>query len=113
PAVSAVMTNAIGASSFTATWKTLTPITVPPSNGNTFTFGYDGSTWTWVTSGATGNQINIPGTNTVPNAVAAANTALAAAYPALAFTSVTTGSTGVSWTGTSGANDVWSPAIPA
>mgnify|MGYP001556878421 FL=1 len=114
PAVSAVMTNAIGASSFPATWKTLTSITTPPSNGNTFTFGYDGSTWTWVTSGATGNQINIPGTNTLTNAINAAQAALAAAYSALTVTSVTTGSTGVSWTASVTANkNVWSPAIPA
>ena len=26
------------ASSYNMTWKTLTPITAPPSNGNTFTF---------------------------------------------------------------------------
>lgn len=112
-AVSAVMTVTTGGTSYNTTWKTLTSITSPPSNGNTFTFGYDGSTWTWVTSGATGNQINIPGTNTLTNAINAAQAALAAAYPSIAFTSVTSGSTGVSWT-MSGANgNVWGPAVPA
>ena len=114
PAISPLYNITTFNSSYNTTWSTLTSITTPPSNGNTFTFGWDNSTWTWVTSGATGHQINIPGTNTLTNAINAAQAALTAAYgTSLTLTSVTSGATGVSWTAKTTANQaVWGPAVP-